>query len=104
MREPRFPITLCRMEHAPCTLEGLAARTGVHPGRIQAYMAYGLLEPIQPASDQPLFDAACMARLQKIERLRRDLGVNLAGIAVILDLLDRLSALQREAVYWRARA
>ena len=31
-----------------------------------------------------------------IERLRRDVGINLSGIAAILDLLDRLTALQRE--------
>jgi hypothetical protein len=39
-----------------------------------------------------------------IERLRRDLGANLPGIAVILDLLDRLSALQHEVEQWRRRA
>jgi DNA-binding transcriptional MerR regulator len=65
---------------------------------------YGLLEPVQPAGNQPLYDAASLARLQRIERLRRDLGVNLAGMTVILDLLDRLTALQREVAYWRARA
>lgn len=43
----------------------------------------------------------CLAQLQRIARLCRDLGVNLAGIAVILDLLDRLTALQREVVQWR---
>ena len=71
---------------------------------MQRYVEYGLLEPVQRAGSQPLFAAACLARLQRIERLRHDLGVNLAGIAVILDLLDRLTALQREVAYWRARA
>lgn len=45
-----------------------------------------------------------MAWLRVIERLRHGLGVNLAGIAVILDLLDRLTALQRAVVQWRQRA
>jgi DNA-binding transcriptional MerR regulator len=40
-------------------------------------------------------------RLRAIERLRRDLGANLAGIAVILDLVDRLTTLQREVERWR---
>jgi DNA-binding transcriptional MerR regulator len=70
---------------------------------MQQYVDYGLMEPLPHAGVQPLFDAAGVARLQRIERLRRDLGINLAGIAVILDLLDRLTALQREVVYWRAR-
>ena len=51
-----------------------------------------------------LFDTACIARLRMIERLRRDLGANLAGIAVILDLLDRLTTLQREVEQWRRRS
>lgn len=43
-----------------------------------------------------LFDIECVLRLRKIERLRRDLGVNTTGAAVILDLLDRMITLQRE--------
>jgi len=38
-----------------------------------------------------------------IERLRRDIGINLSGIATILDLLDRLTALQRENAWLRSR-
>jgi len=104
MSEPRLPSTLYHLEREQFTLEGLVACTGIHPGIIHSYIEYGLIEPIPHAGVQPLFDAASMARLQKIERLRRDLGVNLAGVAVILDLLDRLTALQREVEYWRARA
>ena len=103
MSESRLPIALCHREPEPWTLERLAARTGVPPERMQQYVDYGLMEPLPHAGAQPLFDAAGVARLQRIERLRRDLGINLAGIAVILDLLDRLTALQREVVYWRAR-
>jgi hypothetical protein len=63
----------------------------------------GLLEPLPHAGVQPLFAAAGIARLQRIERLRRDLGINLAGMAVMLDLLDRLTALQHEVAQGRAR-
>ena len=41
-------------------------------------------------------------RLQMIMRLRRDTGVNLAGIGMILDLLDPLRALERENQWLRA--
>jgi len=41
--------------------------------------------------------------LRMIGRLRENLGINLAGIAVILNLRDRLSALQRENAIYRAR-
>ena len=96
MRVPRAHIILSRIEPEQLTLEGLAACAGVHPTLIEYFVEYGLLEPSVRTGTQWLFDTACIARLRMIERLRRDLGANLAGIAVILDLLDRLTALQRE--------
>jgi DNA-binding transcriptional MerR regulator len=104
MRVPRTHIILGRIEPEQLTLEGLAACAGVHPARIEYFVEYGLLEPIARTGTQWLFDTACLARLRMIERLRRDLGANLAGIAVILDLLDRLTALQREVEQWRRRS
>ena len=104
MSEPRTPITLRRTAHEQLTLEGLAVCAGVHPTRIAYFVEYGLIEPIARTGPQWLFDPACIARLHMIERLRRDLGANLAGIAVILDLLDRLTALQREVEQWRRRS
>jgi DNA-binding transcriptional MerR regulator len=104
MRKPRAPITLRRTEPEQLTLNGLAACTGLHPALIEYFVDYGLLEPNARTGTQLLFDAACIARLRMIERLRRDLGANLAGIAVILDLLDRLTTLQREVEQWRRRS
>src|SRR5215471_7825799 len=104
MREPRAPITLYRTEPEQLTLDSLAACAGVHPALIEYFVEYGLLEPSARTDTQLLFDTACIARLRTIERLRRDLGANLAGIAVILDLLDRLTVLQREVEQWRRRS
>jgi DNA-binding transcriptional MerR regulator len=104
MREPRTHIILGRIEPEQLTLEGLAACAGVHLALIEYFVEYGLLEPIARTGTQWLFDTACLARLRMIERLRRDLGANLAGIAVILDLLDRLTTLQREVEQWRMRS
>ena len=104
MSEPRAHITLGRLEPEQLTLEGLAACAGVHPALIRYFVEYGLLEPVAHTGTQWLFDTACIARLRMIERLRRDLGANLAGIAVILDLLERLTTLQREVEQWRRRS
>ena len=101
MSEPREHITLGRLEPEQLTLEALAACTGVHPARIEYFVEYGLIEPSARTGTQWLFDTAGIARLRAIERLRRDLGANLAGIAVILDLVDRLTTLQREVEQWR---
>jgi DNA-binding transcriptional MerR regulator len=104
MREPRAPITLYRIESEQLTLESLAACAGVHPALIKSFVEYGLIEPRARTGTQWFFDTACIARLRMIERLRRDLGANLAGIAIILDMRDRLTTLQREVEQWRRRS
>jgi DNA-binding transcriptional MerR regulator len=97
-------MPLSRIEPEQLTLESLAACAGVHPTLITYFVEYGLLEPSVRTGTQCLYDTACIARLRIIERLRRDLGANLPGIAVILDLLDRLTVLQREVEQWRRKA
>jgi DNA-binding transcriptional MerR regulator len=104
MSEPYAPMILRRIEPEQLTLESLAACAGVHPALITYFVEYGLLEPSTRAGTQWLFDTCCITRLRMIERLRRDLGANLAGIAVILDLLERLTSLQREVEQWRRRS
>lgn len=103
MSASRVEIAICHLEQEQFTLESLATRAGVHPALLESLLEYGLLEPREQAGPRSLFDASSLDRLRMIERLRRDLGVNLAGIAVILDLRDRLTALQRELAVWRAR-
>lgn len=104
MSELHASMTLRRIEPEQLTLERLAACAGVHPALITYFVDYGLLEPSARMGTQWLFDTRCIVRLRMIERLRHDLGANLPGIAVILDLLDRLSALQHEVEQWRRRA
>jgi MerR family transcriptional regulator, heat shock protein HspR len=103
MRKRRYEIVLCRREREQLTLEMLASAAEIHPGLVEQFVAYGLLEPVEWAGSMLLFDAAAVPRLQMILRLRRDTGVNLAGIGMILDLLDRLHNLERENKWLRAR-
>jgi MerR family transcriptional regulator/heat shock protein HspR len=64
---------------------------GIHPDTAQRLAELGIVEfrlgHIPPGQ---------AARIQKLLRLRRNLGVNLAGAAIILDLLERLERLQDE--------
>ena len=103
MRERHYEIVLCRRERDQLTLEMLAATAGIHPGLVERFVAYGLLEPVEWVGPMPLYDAAAVPRLRMIMRLRRDTGVNLAGIGMIMDLLDRLRALERENQWLRAQ-
>jgi chaperone modulatory protein CbpM len=96
MAAPRYDIVLCRREAQQLTLEALAARTDIHPALVERFVEFGLIEPIEWEGATTLFDVSAIARLRMIGRLRESLGINLAGIAVILDLLDRMCALQRE--------
>jgi len=103
MTERRFQIVLLRREREQLTLEELAAVAGLHPARVEHFVECGLLDPVEWSGTQMLFEVAAVPRLRLIERLRCDIGVNLAGIAVILDMLDRLRAFQRETEWLRNR-
>ena len=103
MKEKLYEIVLCRRESEPLTLERLAATAEIHPGLVEQFVAFGLLEPVESVGPVMLFDEADIPRLQVILRLRRDTKVNLAGIGMILDLLDRLRTLERENQWLRAQ-
>lgn len=96
MSEPANAIVLWRLEHSALTLEDLASEAGVHPELVEKFVSYGLIEAVEECGGRPLFARAAVERLRSIVRLRRDLGVNLAGIAVILEMKDRIRALEEE--------
>ena len=99
----RYPLVRRRTSREHLSLEAAAARVGLHPILVQRFVEFGLVEPAERTGAQMSLDAACLPRLKAISRLRTDLGVNLHGVAVILDLLDRLAALQRELASLRQR-
>jgi len=82
-------------------LDALATAANLHVGLVERFVAYGLVEPDGTEGGNPWFDAKAVRRLQTIQRLRNDLGINLQGIAVALDLLERIEALQRELAEFR---
>jgi DNA-binding transcriptional MerR regulator len=99
----RYDIVLCRHETQQLTLDALAAHAGMHPGLVQEFVELGLIEPIASDGVRSVFDASAVPRLRTIGRLRKTLGINVAGIAVILELLDKLCALQRENEMQRSK-
>jgi chaperone modulatory protein CbpM len=54
----------------------------------------GVIEPLTPGGPQWRFASTTIVRIEKARRLQRDLGVNLPGIALALQLLDRIEALE----------
>lgn len=63
----------------------------------------GVLEPDKQSGEEWTFRSVQIARAKKARRLNRDLGINIAGVAVILDLLDERDALRRRLAWFDER-
>jgi DNA-binding transcriptional MerR regulator len=72
--------------------EQLAIACGLSPVQLSRLVRRGVIEPDARGSRH--FSVAAAARLRKMLRLRADLGVNLAGAEIIVDLLARLDRLE----------
>lgn len=84
------------------TAEELSKLAHVHPDMIQCFIDWELIEPARTHPEN-LFPDSIVPRIRRILRLRKDLGINWAGIAVVLDLVDRIDALERELENLRSR-
>lgn len=95
MKERNYEITVVRTRPNLMPLEDAARRLGLHPDIVRRFLEFGLLEPAEVTGAEIMLDSVALHRIGVIQHLRRDLGINLPGIGVILELLDRLDALQR---------
>ncbi|MBX6771047.1 MAG: MerR family transcriptional regulator [Chloroflexi bacterium] len=75
-------------------LEMVAEMVRLPPHRIRAYVRRGLIRPTRFAGRTMLFGEAEISQLRRIRRLQEDLGINLAGLEVVLRLLDEIAALR----------
>lgn len=73
----------------------VAALTQMHAQTIRLYERLGLVTP-QRRNKNRLYSETDVERLRQIRRLTQDMGVNLAGVEVILDLLNKMEQLQAE--------
>ncbi len=74
----------------------VAERYGIHPQTLRMYEREGLLTPTRSEGNTRLYDQAAIERLETILNLTRDLGVNLAGVEVILNMREQLAQMQAE--------
>ena len=82
--------------HEAVELTVVARQAGVKLVHVRRYLEFGLFEPHPAATTEaPRFDPSSAARVARAERLRRDLGLNYAGAALVCELLDRISELER---------
>lgn len=74
----------------------ISERFGIHPQTLRMYEREGLLRPARTEGNTRLYDADTIERLEIILTLTRDLGVNLAGVEVILHMKERTEKMQGE--------
>ena len=84
-------------QHEPVFQISVVSRmVGIHQQTIRSYERVGLLNPARSSGNTRLFSHADVERLRQVVRLVNDLGINLAGVEVILRLSRQIEALQQE--------
>ena len=71
-----------------------ASRTGLHPDLVRRLVTMGLLEAVTGNGDDLSFAPSQIATARRLQRLRAGLCLNYAALGVVVDLLDRISALE----------
>jgi hypothetical protein len=71
------------------TCDVVAETVGARRSLVVRLAREGLIETLESKTDEPLLPRRAIVQLRRMQRLRRDLGVNFAGAAIILDLVDR---------------
>ena len=78
------------------TISAVADQYGIHPQTLRLYEREGLLKPSRSEGNTRLYTDTDLERLELILSLTRDLGVNLAGVEIILNMREKMDAMQRE--------
>jgi len=68
----------------------------LHPQTLRLYERVGLLKPSRSQGNTRLYTDSDLERLEVILNLTRELGVNLAGIEIILNMRDKMSDMQSQ--------
>ena len=74
----------------------VAETYGIHPQTLRLYEREGLLKPSRSEGNTRLYTQEDLERLELILNLTRDLGVNLAGVEVVMNMRRRMEEMQRE--------
>ena len=78
------------------TLEITTGLTRLGPTVIERCVQMGLVRPTRPVTEPARYSSTDIARLRKVRRLIQELGLNWAGVEVVVRLTDELEALRAE--------
>jgi MerR family transcriptional regulator, heat shock protein HspR len=77
-------------------ISSVAEMYGIHPQTLRLYEREGLLKPSRTEGNTRLYTDEDLQRLEFILSLARDLGVNISGMAIILQMRERMEEMQRQ--------
>jgi len=77
-------------------ISAVAEKYSLHPQTLRLYEREGLLTPSRSQGNTRLYTEEDLARLELILNLTRELGVNLAGVEVILNMRDKMAELRTQ--------
>jgi MerR family transcriptional regulator, heat shock protein HspR len=77
-------------------ISAVAQKYNIHPQTLRMYEREGLLKPSRTEGNTRLYSDEDLERLETILSLTRDLGVNLAGVEIILNMRAKIEQMQRE--------
>ncbi len=95
--------TEARGEEALFVISVAARLADVHPQTLRMYERRGLICPRRTTRKRRMYSERDVERLRRIQRMTQEMGLNLAGVELALDLLDKLESLQQELEQERSR-
>ena len=77
-------------------ISAVAEQYQIHPQTLRLYEREGLLTPSRSEGNTRLYTDEDLQRLEVILKLTRELGVNLAGVEIILNMREKMAAMQKQ--------
>jgi MerR family transcriptional regulator/heat shock protein HspR len=86
-----------RQEQAVYVISVAAELAGVHPQTLRLYERRGLVRPSRTAGNSRRYSDADIERLRAIHRLTQELGINLAGVHLIMQMQEEVGSLRQRS-------
>ena len=77
-------------------ISAVAESYGIHPQTLRLYEREGLLKPSRTEGNTRLYSDEDIERLELILSLTRDMGVNLAGVEIVLNMREKMERMQKQ--------
>jgi MerR family transcriptional regulator/heat shock protein HspR len=87
---------MAKARKAAYMISAVAEQYQLHPQTLRMYEREGLLKPSRSEGNTRLYTQEDLGRLEVILKLTRDLGVNLAGVEIILNMREKMAEMQRQ--------